>query len=145
MRYQTTVNRPVEIITGGVSATPKRLDLVVPFTTPELTRAALDYAHKMGAGLDSQIRVVRVQVVPFPLAIDQSPVAPEFLTKQMLSLGLKEEQVDLRFARDYDAGLDGALQRDSVVVLASKHRPWPTRNERLAAKLRAKGHTVCLM
>jgi len=140
MRYQTATQIPIE----AIAATSRKLDLVVPFTTPEQTREALGYAYRLGAGLDAAIRLVRVQVVPFPLPIDQSPVAPEFLTRQMTSFGVKADQVDLRFARDFEAGLEGSLARDSVVVLASRHRPWPTRNERLAAKLRAKGHTVCL-
>jgi hypothetical protein len=141
MRHQTAATLPIE----HIAAPLRRLDLVVPFTTPELTRAALEYAERLATGLDAAVRLVRVQVVPFPLPIDQSPVSLEFLTRQMTSMGVGEGHIDLRFSRDFDAGVEGALTHDSVVVLASKRRPWPTRNERLAAKLRAKGHTVCLM
>ena len=34
---------------------------------PGLTRAALDAASRMGAGLNPTIRLIRVQVVPYPL------------------------------------------------------------------------------
>jgi hypothetical protein len=36
------------------------LDLVVPFTTPDLTRVALDAANRLGAGLHATLRLVKV-------------------------------------------------------------------------------------
>jgi hypothetical protein len=122
------------------------LDLVVPVTTPELTRAALDAANRMGGGLNATLRLVKVQVVPFPLDRDQSPVYIDFLKEQ-----LAQFQSDLpvtgeiRLAREFEAGLLGTLGRDSVVILAAPKRPWKTRNERLAATLRRAGHKVILM
>lgn len=123
-----------------------KLDLVVPFTTPELTRAALDAANRMGAGLNAIIRLVRVQVVPFPLELDQSPVYIEFLKDQMAHFqsGLPVAG-EIRLARDFEAGLEGTLGRESVVILATQKRPWRTRNERLAAVLRRAGHKVVLI
>ena len=122
------------------------LDLVVPFTTPELTRAALDAANRMGAGLNPTIRLIRVQVVPFPLDLDQSPVYIEFLKEQLAQFRSDLPVArEIRLARSFEDGLVGTLGRDSVVILAAPKRPWTTRNERLARALRRAGHMVVLV
>ena len=58
--------RPSDI-TAGV------LCLAIPYTTPELTRAALRQAG-FCSDLDVRISLVDVQVVPFPCPIDQPPI-----------------------------------------------------------------------
>jgi len=125
------------------------LDLVVPFTTPRLTEAALRAASRLGGGLDSAVRIVKVQVVPFPLDLRYSPVPVEFIEKQMehlcgevLSL---PHSAEIRLAREFEGGLRGALRFRSMIVLATKKRPWRTRTERLADSLRAGGYTVVLV
>jgi hypothetical protein len=125
------------------------LDLVVPYTTPRLTEAALRAANRLGAGLDSAVRLVKVQVVPFPLDLRHSPVPVEFLEAQLTHLGedvlATPFSAEIRLARDFEAGLLGALRFSSMVVLATKKRPWRTRNERLADSLRAGGYTVVMV
>lgn len=122
------------------------LDLVVPFTTPELTRTALDAANRMGAGLNATLRLVKVQVVPFPLELSQSPVYIEFLKNQLARLHSDLPAAgEIRLAREFEAGLLGTLGRESVVILATPRRPWTTNNERLAASLRRAGHKVVLL
>jgi len=121
------------------------LDLLVPFTTPELTRAALDAANRMGAGLNAVIRLVKVQVVPYPLDLKQSPVYIEFLKDQLAHFQSDIPVApEIRLARDLEAGLLGTLGGESVVILATRKRPWKTSNERLAAALRRAGRTVVL-
>jgi len=129
------------------------LDLVVPFTTPELTRVALDAANRMGGGLNATLRLVKVQVVPFPLDLEQSPVYIDFLKNQLAQFQSELPVAgEVRLAREFEAGLEGTLGRDSVVILATRKRPpfltlsgWRTRNERLAATLRRAGHKVVLV
>jgi len=141
MKRQPVILTPIE----QTPAPSRQLDLVVPFTTPQLTRVALDEAERLSKGLNAAIRVVRVQVVPYPLPIDQSPVYLGFLRQQLENIRPDLElHADLRLARDFEPALEGALNPDSVVVLASAKRPWTTRNERLARTLRKKGYTVCL-
>jgi hypothetical protein len=131
-----------------VEQTPRsaQLDLVVPYTTPELTRVALDAANRMGAGLNAALRLIKVQVVPFPLDLDQSPVYIDFL-KQQLSEFKSELPAagEIRLARDFNEGLEGTLGHDSVVILATPKRLWKTRTERLAESLRRSGHKVVLV
>jgi hypothetical protein len=122
------------------------LDLVVPFTTPELTRTALAAASRMGAGLNTSLRLVKIQVVPFPLELDQSPVYIEFLKDQLARLGPDLPVTrEIRLTRDFNDGLLGVLGGDSVVILAAPRRPWITRNERLAAALRRARHKVIVV
>ena len=125
------------------------LDLVVPFTTPRLTEVALRAASRLGGELGSAVRVVRVQVVPFPLDLRYSPVPVEFLEEQMEHLCGEVLSVphsaEIRLAREFEAGLRGTLRFRSMIVLATKKRPWRTRTERLADSLRAAGYTVVMV
>ncbi len=134
--------------------TEAALDLVVPFTTPELTTQALNAAQRMGTGLNAVIRLLKIQVVPFPLDLAQSPVLLEFLRQQLSSLQSKlpvsgqpscAVSCEVRLARDFEPGLEGVLSEHSLIVLAADKRPWRTRTERLAASLRRAGHTVVLV
>lgn len=123
-----------------------RLELAVPFTTPVLTRAALRAAESLAAGLNAIVRLIRIQIAPWPLEPDRSPVPIAFLEEQMSQMraGLPIEY-EVRIVRDFDAGLTGALGAHSVVVLAAPRRMWKTRNERLADRLRRAGHTVIVV
>ena len=129
-----------------VATDETRLDLVVPFTTPELTRAAIAAACRMGDGLYASIRLIKVQCVPYPLALNEPPVFVDFLRQQLSSfhstLPLTSE---IHFAREFDPGLRHSLNEDSVVVLSYRKRPWRTRNERLAASLISAGRRVILI
>src|SRR5580698_2499395 len=122
------------------------LDIVIPFTTPELTRAAIDAANSMGAGLHATLRLVRVQVVPFELDLNRPPVFIDFLKEQLdgfeSALPIAGE---VRLARDFEDGLKGTLGADSVVILATKQRPWRTSTERLSRSLRRSGYRTILV
>ena len=137
-----------QIGSGVIEQAPleAELDLVVPVITPELTRAALDAANRMGGGLNATVRLVKIQVVPFPLGLEQSPVYLDFLKEQLAQFHSDLPVTgEIRLAREFEAGLLGSLGRDSVVILATPKRPWRTRNQRLAATLRRAGHKVILM
>jgi hypothetical protein len=122
------------------------LDLVVPFTTPDLTLSALNAANRLAHGLNAAIRLVRIQVVPYPLDLKRSPVLMDFLKEQLRSLAsAMPARCEVRLAREFAAGLEGAIGEHSLVVLAMRRRPWRTRTERLAALLRAAGHTVVMV
>ena len=122
------------------------IDLVVPFTTPEMTRAAIDAAARMGAGLNAALRLVKIQIVPVPLDLCQSPVAMDFLKEQLSALRPDVPAArELRFTRDFEEGLNGMLKKDSLVVLATRRRFWKTRTERLADWLRKRGYRVVLI
>lgn len=138
--------KQVEFEVAGHARHEAGLDLVVPFTTPDLTRIALAAANRMGAGLDAVVRVVKVQVVPFPMEPDQSPVYVDFLRRQLEQFQSRLPITgEIRLARELEPGLRGTLHDDSVVLLATRKRPWRTRTERLAAWLIRAGHKVIVV
>jgi hypothetical protein len=123
-----------------------KLDLVVPFTTPLLTQAALNAANRLGSGLNAEIRLLKVQIVPFPLDLTHSPVPEEFLERQMRGFrSAMPTCCEIRFAREGEAGLLSGLKKTSLVILASAKRPWKTHTERLAQSLRRAGYTVVMV
>jgi hypothetical protein len=129
-----------------VATEPRELDLVVPFTTPELTRTALNEAGRLGAGLQAKIRLLRIEIVPYPLDPQYPPVQPEFLQEQMETFqSTLPIERNVLLARDFKPELCRRLRETSIVVLASRRRLWKTRTERLAAALRGAGRAVVLV
>jgi hypothetical protein len=125
------------------------LDIVVPFTTRPLTRAALSAAGRLSAGLLPLIRIVRTQVVPFPLPLDSAPVSTSVLRRQLAPLA--EEfgaHLHFCFTRDTREGLLHLISRDSLVLIAARRRwwqrLWKSREERLANWLQNRGYHVML-
>lgn len=120
------------------------LDLVVPFTTPELTNAAIRAAEQLGEGLEASIRLIKLQVVPYQ--VEECPINLEFLQEQLDRFESKlPMRVVIVLTREEEADLGQVLKPGSIVVLASERRIWRTRTERLAARLRNNGHRVVLV
>jgi hypothetical protein len=70
----------------------------------------------------------------------------EFLKDQLRSFPASlPTRCEVRLARELEPGLLGATNEHSLVVLATRKRPWPTRTERLASSLRRAGRTVVLV
>jgi hypothetical protein len=126
------------------------LDIVVPVTTRPLTRAALTAAERTSAGLLPLIRMVRIQVVPFPLQMEAAPVSADVLHRDLTPLAAEfGAHLQICFARDEEAGLLHYLAKNSVVVIAARRRCWRTRwwksrEERLACRLDKRGYNVML-
>jgi hypothetical protein len=132
--------RPSDLRTGV-------LWVVIPYTTPELTRAALRHAG-VCSDLDVHVMLVDIQVVPFPCPLDQPPVRKEFSERRLRNL-LKESGLPgcaaVLYTRDWLDGFKRVLEPGSLVILASKKRWWPTREKRLARTLTGAGHQVMLL
>src|SRR5256885_8763897 len=123
------------------------LDLVVPFTTPELTRIALRKAAELARGVHSRIRILRLQRVPYPLQLQQPPVAADVLREQteQIARGLEAAEIQIVLTRDSDLTLLENLRPESIVVIASRRRPWRTRQERLRNFCESHGSRVALL
>jgi hypothetical protein len=126
------------------------LDIVVPFTNRQLTRAALAAAGRLSSGLQPMIRMVRILVVPYPLQLEASPVSAGVLRQQLAPLAAEfRAHVQICCARDSRDGLRYSISKDSVILIAVRRsdswmRWWPSREERLASWLRRHGYFVML-
>ena len=121
--------------------------IVIPYTTPELTNAALRHAA-VCSDLDVHVCLVDVQVVPFPCALYQPPVDRKFSECRLNGL-LKESGLPGRaavvYTRDWLEGFRKVLEPGSLVIVASKKRWWRTREEKLACILMKAGHDVLFL
>jgi hypothetical protein len=124
------------------------LRVFVPFTSLDLTRAALRKAAELTRSLGAHITLFAVQVVPFPLPLDRPPVSPKFLENRLTAVALEvEAQVDVHtvLTRDLDAGFARVLAAHSLLVMATKKRWWPTAEMKLTRSLVRAGHSVALL
>jgi hypothetical protein len=121
--------------------------VVIPYTSPELTEAALRHA---GACTDLNVHVslVDIQVVPFPCPLDHPPIDKEFSRQRLCDLlaqsGLPG-RADVLYARNWVEGFRRVLPAQSLVMLGGKKRWWPTREDKLARGLLKVGHQVMLL
>jgi len=121
--------------------------MVIPYTTSELTLAALRHAGAC-TDLDVHIALVDIQVVQFPCPLDQPPVNKEFSERRLQEL-LEESglpgHTSVLYTRDWLEAFKRVLEPGSLVVLATKRRWWPTREDKLARTLTKAGHQVMLL
>lgn len=119
--------------------------LVVPCLKPEATRAALKLASTLAAGLDAQLRLIDVHVVPHGVPIDKPTVDPQHLRRRIRALALDSDlkvSAEIIYARDWEQGFRRALGPRSLVLMAIDKSWWPGKEKRLAARLRKLGHQV---
>ena len=138
--HEIGLRRPTDVTTSV-------LWVVIPYTTPELTTAALRHAG-VCSDLNVHVSLVDIQVVPFPCSLDQPPIDKEFSERRLRDL-LTESQLpgsaELLYARDWFDGFCRLLEPKSLVIVGSKKRLWRTREDRLASALVKAGHQVMLL
>jgi hypothetical protein len=132
----------------GTDAFNGDLELVVPYTDPELTRTLLRKAAAMTAGLQARIFLVAVHAVPFPADFHCQSSTHAFLVEKLTALAAEcplpvNPQVVL--ARSRQEGFRYALHPESTVLVGAHRHPWRTSEERLARMLAADGHKVALL
>lgn len=131
----------------GVLTDTNPLDIVVPYTTPELTRLALAKAAELSSQVPSSIRIVRMQRVPFPLELNQPPISVDVLREQTREIanGTPVAEIVIYLTREPEETLLNALQPGSILVIASKRRWWRTSQERLKRVCARHGHEVAFI
>lgn len=121
------------------------LQVVIPHRTPELTRSALKYASTLAMDLNVRLRLIDVHVVPYGVPLDEPTVDPRHLARRVRSLAMESElpiSAEVIYARDWELGLRRALAPGTLVLMAMKRSWWPTKDKRLASRLRKLGHQV---
>src|SRR5436190_281954 len=124
------------------------IELVVPFTEPETTRAVLEKVVALTAGLHARISLVAIHSMPYPSTFSCPTATHAFLVDQLVDLASRcalpvASQVVL--ARSREDGFRHALTSDATVVLGTHRHFWRTDEERLAKRLVSDGHKVILL
>jgi hypothetical protein len=135
----------------GVPARPlaeeadSKLDISVIFTSVEATLTALKEAGTLAATLGGRITIIVPQVVPYPLPLASPPVLVDFNERRLRVIASHcrvETRVSIYLCRDPLETLKSVLKPGSLVVIGTQRHWWPTREKRLASKLRRTGYEV---
>ena len=132
----------------GTDAFSGELELVVPYTDPELARALLRKAVALTTGLQARIFLVAIHTVPFPADFRSQASTHAFLVDRLTELATEcplpvNPQVVL--ARSREEGFRYALRPESTVLVGTHRHFWRTSEERLARTLLTDGHKVALL
>jgi hypothetical protein len=125
--------------------TDSKLDISVVFTSVEPTLTALKEAGELASGLGGRITLIVPQIVPYPLPLESPPLLADFSERRLRVIASHcrvETRVSIFLCRDPLETLQGVLKPQSVVVIGSRKSWWPTKEKRLARKLRRFGHQV---
>jgi hypothetical protein len=128
--------------------TDRPLRIVVPYTTPELTKAALDGASGLAADLRAEAVLLAIREIPYPLPLDRPDVQPAILIEQFKALtdGMCcPVRIELMLTRRKRDAFREALGPGSLVLIARKWHWWRTDEERLAHALTRTGCIVSLL
>jgi len=149
MLAELTYDRAPVLETAGPNVNPGQtsnasLEIVVIHTKPSETLSALRMAAELASGL-APVRLLAVQVVPYPLDLYAPPVSTQFLEShfaELVSQATVNATVDIRLGRDAGDVIEGGVGPHSVVVIGGRRRWWPTATMRLARRLERLGHQV---
>lgn len=126
----------------------RELAVCVPYTNSDLTRAALTATVTLTRNLGARVTLIGVLVVPFPLPLQRPGVSLNFV-EQELQAAARDIELELDaqivIARDRQDAFRRAISPESLVVLATKKRWWPTQQAKLARLLVRAGHRVALL
>jgi len=130
---------------GGQAGT---LEIVVPYSNPEMTARVVARAAAFTAGLDAVLKLVAVYVAPYPAEL-RCPAGMEgHLTTRLTEIAETSSlpvSVHLVVSRDRAEGLRSVLRPGSAVLVGTRKRFWRTREEKLARELTRQGHHVSLL
>ena len=124
------------------------LKVVVLYTTSESTKEALQYAAGLGDGLNVNVNLIDIQVVPYACSLNRPPIDPEFsrqrLEKLVMEAGIPVH-ADVVYARDRDEILMKRLSPESLVLMPAEGFLARFSKRTLMRKLIEHGHDVVLI
>jgi len=121
------------------------LEVVVLHSTTKGTLQSLKTAATLASGLAARIRLLILEVVPYPLPVDAPQVPVDFTGQRFrtIAAGARiDTSVDIRLGRDQAQMLESSLHPRSLIVLEGGRKWWPSRQKRLARRLERLGHQV---
>lgn len=123
-------------------------EIVVLYTTPEITAKVIERAAALSAGLNATLKLVAVYVAPYPAELRCPPAMRQHLTARLTELVARtplDASIHIVASRDRDGGFRQILRPGSAVLLGSPERFWRTREQKLARALNRQGHRVSLI
>ncbi len=127
--------------------TNRRLEIVVVHSSVQATLTALTRAADLAKGLNARLRLVMMNVIPYPLPLDRPPVRRDFNERRLVEIASAspiETTVHLCMCRQRLETLIALLRPHSLVVIGGRKTWWPTKEEKLARELRRAGYEVIL-
>jgi hypothetical protein len=121
------------------------MEVVVLHTTVPETLQALKTAARLAHGLSARIRLLVLEVVPYPLPLDRPNVPLSFTRRRFHTLAGNatiETTIDIHLVRDPDKSIESALEPHSVIVMGAHRAWWPNAHTRVAKRLERLGHQV---
>jgi hypothetical protein len=118
------------------------MEVVVLHTTVAETLQALKAAAHLAQDLSARIRLLVLEVVPYPLPLDQPTVPLPFTSRRFRTLAENasiDTRVDIHLVRDREKTMDSVLEPNSVVVMGGRRPWWPNQ---LAKRLERAGHQI---
>jgi len=138
----------VQLPLAEIERPERPLELVVPYTNPALAARALAAATELARGFEAAVTLMAVHVLPYPAPLECQQGIRQRLEAELTAVARTSPvaiRVKLVFARDRADAFLGLLRRQSLVVIGTNNRWWRTREERLARRLSAGGHSVAVV
>jgi hypothetical protein len=127
--------------------TNRRLEIAVVYTSVKATLNAMTRAAALATGLNARLRLVMMNVIPYPMPLDSPPVRRDFSERRLVEIASAspiETSVHLCICRQQLEALIALLRPHSLVVIGGRKTWWPTKEEKLARELRRAGHEAIL-
>jgi len=121
------------------------MEVVVLHTNTSETLQALKTAALLAQDLSARIRLLVLEVVPYPLPLDQPSVPLPFTRRRFHTIAANasiETGIDILLVRDPDKTIESVLEPHSVVVIGAHRSWWPSAHGRVAKHLERLGHQV---
>ena len=98
----------------------RELEITVIFTSTEATLAAIDRVGVLLSGLGGRISLVDAEIVPYPLPLDNPPVALDFTERRLVAIAnqsMFDVTVSMYLCRSRLEALLAVLKRSSIVII----------------------------
>jgi hypothetical protein len=148
-RHFVELNEHSVLLPGAEQGSPQAALVVhVIYTDPQGTLAALQAAEALASQLQARITLLAAHAVPYHLPLNSPPISIQFAKSRLIEIaqqGQLHTSIEIYICRDRTFCLFQALTSKSVVILGARKRWWPSKDIRLAKRLRSAGHQVILI
>jgi len=136
----------VDLLALKRDSPPIRTDAVyVVHTSIEDTLAAVSVADRLAKAMSVPLTLIHFRTVPYQLPVDGpdgvSPVETDAFAERLRAEGF-DVRVRVYLCRQERRTFPMAFKHHSLIVLAGRHRRWPTDAERWRRWLESAGHFV---